>query len=197
MGTSSKQASNSNQKTTTTPTFTGQGQSILDSVSSDYLRSSNGDLGKASDSAATYLNSLMGTTNPYTEQTVSAMEAQAPREYASNLKQVRTAGYRGGAGSDYINQAGLASDFANALALNVANTRLNQFNTDRASSLEAANSLGSLGTSNDALGLSLLNSLRGETSDATAQGKTKGSTIDYGKIATGVGTAALMALTAI
>ena len=194
MGSSSKQKTNSNQKTTTTPTFTGQGQSVLNSLSSDYLRSSNGDLGKASDSAATYLKSLMGTTNPYTEQTVSAMEAQAPREYASNLKQVRTAGYRGGAGSDYINQAGLASDFANALALNVANTRLNQFNTDRSSSLEAANSLGSLGTSNDALGLSLLNSLRGETSDTTAQSKTKGSSTDYGKVAAGVGTVIAVAI---
>ena len=194
MGSSSKQKTNSNQKTTTTPTFTGQGQSVLNSLSSDYLRSSNGDLGKASDSAATYLKSLMGTTNPYTEQTVSAMEAQAPREYASNLKQVRTAGYRGGAGSDYINQAGLASDFANALALNVANTRLNQFNTDRSSSLEAANSLGSLGTANDALGLSLLNSLRGETSDTTAQSKTKGSSTDYGKVAAGVGTVIAVAI---
>lgn len=194
MGSSSKQTTNSNQKTTTTPTFTGQGQSVLNSLSSDYLRSSNGDLGKASDSAATYLKSLMGTTNPYTEQTVSAMEAQAPRQYASNLKQMRTAGYRGGAGSDYINQAGLASDFANALALNVANTRLNQFNTDRASSLEAANSLGSLGTSNDALGISLLNSLRGETSDTTAQSNTKGSSTDYGKIAAGVGTVIAVAI---
>lgn len=194
MGSSSKQKTNSSQKTTTTPTFTGQGQSVLNSVSSDYLRSSNGDLGKASDSAATYLKSLMGTTNPYTEQTVSAMEAQAPREYASNLKQVRTADYRGGAGSDYINQAGLAGDFANALALNVANTRLNQFNTDRASSLEAANSLGSLGTSYDALGLSLLNSLRGETSDATEQSKTKGSSTDYGKVAAGVGTVVAVAI---
>jgi hypothetical protein len=119
------------------------------------------------------------------------MEAQAPRQYANNLAQVRTAGYRGGAGSDYINQAGLASDFANQLALNSANTRLGQFNVDRGTSLEAANSLGSLGTSNQALGLSMLDMLRGSKTTGEMSSSAKGSTMDFGKIASGTGVAIL------
>lgn len=194
MGSSTKSHQQQTQTTKTTPTFESpQAQSVLNSLTSNYS-SNNGALSTASTDAATYLKSLMGTTNPYTEQTVSAMEAQAPRQYAENLKSVRTAGYRGGAGSDYINQAALAGDFANSLALNVANTRLGQFNTDRASSLEAANSLGSLGISNQALGLSLLDALKGESSTSQTDQTGRSTTTDYGKIATGAGTAVVMAV---
>lgn len=194
MGTSSKASQNQNQTTNTSPTFNSpQAQNVLNSLSSNYS-SNNGALGTAQTDSAAYLKSLMSTTNPYTEQTVSALEAQAPRQYAQNLKSVRTADYRGGAGSDYINQAGLASDFANSLALNVANTRLGQFNTDRSASMEAANSLGSLGTSNQALGLSLLDALKGETSTSATTGTSKSSTVDYGKIAAGAGTVIALAI---
>ena len=120
------------------------------------------------------------------------MEAKAPRDYAANLSKVQTAGYRGGAGSDYINQARLAGDFANQLALNTANTRLNQFNTDRGTSLGAANSLGSLGTVNQSLGLSMLDMLRGNTTTTDSTARTNSSTIDGGKIAAGVGTAIMV-----
>lgn len=60
--------------------------------------------------------------------------------------------------------------------------------------MEAANSLGSLGTANQALGLSLLNALKGETSTADTTGTTKGSSTDYGKIAAGVGTVVAIAI---
>ena len=192
MGSSSKQSTSQQQTQKTTPTFESpEARQMLSSLTKSYDASQNGALGSAQSDSAGYLKSLMGTSNPHTDAVISAMEAQAPREYAKNLSQVRTAGYRGGAGSDYINQAGLASDFANQLSLNLANTKLGQFNTDRAASLEAAKSLGSLGIANQSLGLSLLDVLKGTSSDTEGSSKSKGYTIDGGKVAAGVGTAIL------
>lgn len=191
MGTASKAKQTEQQTQTSTPTFESpEAKQMLSSLTGSYS-ANQGALGGAQSDSAAYLKSLMGTTNPHTESVISAMEAQAPRQYAKNLAQIRTAGYRGGAGSDYINQAGLASDFANQLALNTANTRLGQFNVDRGTSLEAANSLGSLGTANQALGLSMLDALKGTSTETDSASKAKNLTIDGGKVAAGTGVAIL------
>jgi hypothetical protein len=127
--------------------------------------------------------------NPYAKQVVDNMSNSATRDYAARLGDVRTAGFRGGAGSDYINQAGLASDFTNQLELNKSNILLDSFNKNRDYQMTSAQTLGDLGSNQSTLGLNLLNSLRGEESKMEETNKTKSSTMDFGKIAAGVGMA--------
>ena len=189
MGSSSKSKGTTVTNTVQKPTFdTPEASGLLTNLTEDYSNGGNAN----TQAAANFLYGATKDKNPYADQVVAGMEASAPRDYAKNLSQVRTAGFRGGVGSDYVNQAGLASDFANTLATNKAKILLDSFNTDRNYQMQGAQSLGDLGSNQSVLGVNLLNTLKGSSSDATTQEKSSSSTIDGGKIAAGVGMAILV-----
>ena len=187
MGSKSKSSTEKTGTTTTTPTFnTPESQKLLGSLTSDY---SGGGNQYTRDTASFLQGAMKAEQNPYAQQVVDNMSNSATRDYAARLGDVRTAGFRGGAGADYINQAGLASDFTNQLELNKANILLDAFNKNRDYQMTSAQTLGDVGSNQSTLGINLLNTLRGEQSDTKENTSTKSSTTDFGKIAAGAGVA--------
>jgi len=189
MGSSSKKKSERQSETITKPTFdTPEASQLLGSLTSDYSAGGNQ---YTQDTASFLRNAMQAEQNPYAQQVVDNMSNSATRDYLARLSDVRTAGFRGGAGADYINQAGLASDFTNQLELNKANILLDAFNKNRDYQMTSAQTLGDVGSNQSTLGINLLNTLKGEQSNTQEKEKTKASTADFGKIAAGVGTAML------
>ena len=187
MGSKSKSSTEKTGTTTTTPTFnTPESQKLLGSLTSDYSEGGNQ---YTQDTASFLRGAMKAEQNPYAQQVVDNMSNSATRDYASRLSDVRTAGFRGGAGADYINQAGLASDFTNQLELNKSNILLDAFNKNRDYQMTSAQTLGDVGSNQATLGINLLNALKGEQSNVNENTKTKSSTTDFGKIAAGVGVA--------
>ena len=187
MGSKSKSSTAKTGTTTTTPTFnTPESQKLLGSLTSDYSAGGNQ---YTQDTASFLRGAMKADQNPYAQQVVDNMSNSATRDYASRLSDVRTAGFRGGAGADYINQAGLASDFTNQLELNKSNILLDAFNKNRDYQMTSAQTLGDVGSNQAMLGLNLLNALKGEQSNVKENTDTKSSTTDFGKIAAGVGVA--------
>ena len=185
MGSKSKSSAEKTGTTITTPTFnTPESQKLLGSLTSDY---SGGGNQYTQDTASFLRGAMKAEQNPYAQQVVDNMSTAATRDYASRLGEVRTAGFRGGAGADYINQAGLAADFTNQLELNKSNILLDAFNKNRDYQMTSAQTLGDVGSNQSTLGINLLNTLKGEQSDVKENTKTKSSTMDFGKIAAGVG----------
>lgn len=187
MGSSSKKTSEKQSETIAKPTFdTPEASRLLGSLTNDYSAGGNQ---YTQDTASFLRNAMTAEQNPYAQQVVDNMSKAATRDYLSRLGDVRTAGFRGGAGADYINQAGLASDFTNQLELNKSNILLDAFNKNRDYQMTSAQTLGDVGSNQATLGINLLNTLKGEQSNTKEKEKTKSSSVDFGKIAAGVGTA--------
>ena len=185
MGSSSKKSSEKQSETIAKPTFdTPEASKLLGSLTSDYSAGGNK---YTQDTAGFLQNAMKAEQNPYAQQVVDNMSNAATRDYSARLGEVRTGGFRGGAGADYINQAGLASDFTNQLELNKSNILLDAFNKNRDYQMTSAQTLGDVGSNQSTLGINLLNTLKGEQSNTEEKEKTKSSSVDFGKIAAGAG----------
>jgi len=101
--------------------------------------------------------------NPYLENMIATARTNAQQGLGSNLKRVRSGGFRGGGAADAINQAGVVSNFENQLAQNEANLRYQDANQGQALQLQGANSLSQMSAQQAASATALLQALQGNS----------------------------------
>lgn len=144
----------------------------------------SGNLGRAGTTAEQYLTQMLsgGGMNPYAERVVEGQNRLAGAEFDKRLAGVRSSGYGGGIGRDFIDQGMFTSDFTNRQYDANARTLLDAWNADQNNRLGAASQLGGLDSTRLQSALSFLNSMRGEagnqqqTQTGTSNTQSKGTT---------------------
>lgn len=159
----------SNTNYSNNATFRPEGQATLDALAGIY-----GNVGQSANQANNFYSRQLegGAVNPYIENMVAGQNALANQDFSSRLAQVRSGGFRGGAGRDTINQGMFASDFTNQQYANNQKTFADAFTQSQNEKYAAANALGQ----NQQLAMQLLALLRGEEGQQSTQ-----STSDYTK----------------
>jgi len=174
-----------------TPTFSGQGQSLLNSLA--------GRLGGAGDTS--WRQSTMkglarmaqagGESNPFLDDVINRSNAEAEKLQGTGLAKLRAGGYRGGTASNIFNQGTFANDFAASVGRNNAELRLGDYDTRQNRVLQALQLMGGLDQGELSNATSLLSLLRGENKTGTEESQSKTKESDpLGSIAQGAGMAA-------
>lgn len=166
-----KGQSNTTQNSTTNTdysknaTFNPAGAGALASLGGAYQNA-----GQNSEAATNYYKQQMGggNVNPYMAELAKAQGLQADQAYSEGMKGVRSAGYGGGVGSNYIDQSKLTANYANQKSSNNANLLAQAFQQQQQQQNNAASGLS--GQTNDVM--NFLSLLRGE--QGTGVSKTLG-----------------------
>lgn len=159
------QTSDTTNQFRTNATFRPEGQATLDALGGYYA----GAAGNANQANRFYQQNLNnGGVNPYAQQVVDAQSKVANQDFSNRLAQVRSGGFRGGAGRDTINQGMFVSDFTNQQNAQNVKTLLDAFTQAQNERFASAGAL----SQNQNAAQSFLALLRGEEGDSRTQSKT-------------------------
>jgi hypothetical protein len=158
----SKETGQSNKTSNTSydrrATFLPQGQQTLDSLAGFY----GGAADQGRQANQFYANQLQGGgVNPYAQQVVDSQSKVADEQFKNRLAQVRSGGFRGGAGRDTINQSQFANSFTNQQQAQNMQTLLNAFQQQQGEKFASANAL----SQNQQAAQQFLGLLRGESGE--------------------------------
>jgi hypothetical protein len=147
----------------------------------NFLQSFAGGSGQDQSSPlASYYQNLIktGGGNPNLENLLATTRTNAQQGLNNNLAKVRSAGFRGGAARDVMNQAGTVSDFENQLAQQEAGLRYNDFAQGQQAQLAGASGWQNLLQGNSAqqaaAATALLQALQGSTTSQKGRQKESG-----------------------
>jgi hypothetical protein len=143
---------------------------------------------KYGDTLGNFFQSRMaGGVNPYVQGIVDSNNQLANTDFANRIAQVRSGGFRGGIGTDLVNQGMFTSDFTSRQ--HGANSQLlaNAFDTGENRALAAAGGLGGLDQNSLQSAIALIAALRGEAGEGQQTQKQSGWGFDLNSFLKGLG----------
>lgn len=155
----------------TSATFDPRGNAIIAGLTDSMAGGGN----YVKDAAAGY-GGFTGQVSPYTESIISGSNAEANKNFAGRLAQVRAGAYRGGTAANIGKQGQLAADFTSQQSAENAKLRDNAYQQAQTMKLGATSGLASLGNQQQNSAAQLLSLLRGTSSTGTATGAETGTT---------------------
>lgn len=166
-----QRATQQQQTGQTNATFDPRGNAIIAGLTDSMAGGGN----YIKDAAAGY-GGFTGAVSPYTENIISGNNAEANKNFASRLAQVRAGAYRGGTAANIGKQGQLAADFTSQQAADNAKLRDNAYQQAQTMKLGATSGLASLGNQQQNSAAQLLALLRGTSTAGTATGTETGTT---------------------
>lgn len=172
---------NSPQSQSILTSLTGQNQAPLTFNSGGSSNNPNGTQTQDVNQASQTLGNTASTgsalpnysANPYIAGILSSSDALADQQLSKGEAGIRAQDYGQGDVKSINDQGSYAGTFANQQALNDANIKLSQYNTDNSNANSAANSLGSLGQNQQGLAAQILALLRGTATTGATTGESQ------------------------
>ncbi len=142
--------------------FRPEGQQTLNSLAGYY-----GGVGNQLNTANRfYTNNVNGAgVNPYAQNVVDSSSKVAQEQFNNRLAQVRSGGFRGGAGRDTVNQSQFANSFTNQQQMQNMQVLMDAFKQQQGEKFASANALSQNGTAAQ----QFLALLRGESGTSESQ----------------------------